>query len=149
MQFVLHVYVYVYIYICERFFSSLPSFKLEMLKFFPWYHWPLLQHLSPLMSFMEKALHLPLIPFLCQFPPLSKWQFFNNKETLDRFNASFPQRNQGLTIQKTGYCFSYYLHNGKVKWLNIEIYNTCHILGSMDTSFRVPYLCRTYVIPVS
>ena len=38
------------------------------------------------------------------------------------------------------------LHNGKVKWLNIEVYNICHILGSMDTLFRVSYPCHTDVI---
>ena len=55
MQFVLHVYVYVYLCVCERLFSNVFAFKLEKLKFFK-----------------EKALHLPLIPFLCQFPPFEQ-----------------------------------------------------------------------------
>ena len=82
--------------------------------------------------------------FFANFHLLSKWQLSNNKETLDRFNACFSRRNQWLTIQKTGYCFS--LHNGKDKWLNIEVYITCHILGSMDTLFRVSYPCHTDII---
>ena len=146
MQFVLHVYVYVYFCVCERLFSNVFTFlqirKIEIL--------PLLSLTSSTTLVTINELYgKSFALFFANFHLLSKWQLSNNKETLDRFNACFPQRNQGLTIQKTGYCFSYYLHNGKVKWLNIEVYNTCHMLGSMDTSFRVLYLCRTHVIPVS
>ena len=78
--------------------------------------------------------------FFANFHLLSKWQLSNNKETLDCFNACFSWRKQWLTIQETGYCFS--LHNGKVKWLNIEVYNMSY---SREYGFQTMLLNDTFV----